>query len=114
MSDPQYTDPLNDPRRPRPRDPAELRRLDIRDDGGRSAMWAWIVGIVAVIVVTMLVYDYNRPISTTAGTPFSSSSPTTTGAAPPPPAKVNPPAAPANPAPANPAPPTPSPADTPH
>jgi hypothetical protein len=113
MSDPQYTDPLNDPRRPRPRDPAELRRLDIQDDAGRGAMWAWIVGIIAVIVVAMLVYDYNRPISTTVSAPLSSSPPTTTGAAPPPPAKANPPALPANPAPANPMTTTPSPADTP-
>ena len=92
MSDPQYTDPLNDLRRPRPRDPAELRRLDVKDDAGRGAMWAWIVGIIAVIVVAMLAYDYNRPSSTTASTPPSSSSTTTTGAAPPPPAKINPPA----------------------
>jgi hypothetical protein len=115
MSDPQYTDPSNDPRRPPPRDPAELRRLDMQDDAGRGAMWAWIVGIIAVIVVAMLVYDYNRPISTTASTP-PTSSPSTTGAAPPAPARVNPPAAapggaPATPAPANPA--MPPPPDTP-
>jgi hypothetical protein len=111
MSDPQYTDPLNDPRRPRPRDPAELRGLDVQDDAGRGAMWAWIVGIIAVIVVAMLVYDYNLPSSTTASTPPTSSSSTTTGAAPPSPAKVSPPAL--IPVPANPAPATPSPADTP-
>jgi hypothetical protein len=104
MSDPQYTDPSNDPRRPHPRDPAELRRLDMQDDAGRGTMWAWIVGIIAIIVVAMLVYDYNRPSSTTASTPPSSSPSTTTGAAPPPPARLNPP---------NPAPATPSPADTP-
>jgi hypothetical protein len=42
-------------------------------------MWPWIVGIIAVIVVVMLVYGYERPIPTTASTPPSSSSPTTTG-----------------------------------
>jgi hypothetical protein len=108
MSDPRYTDPLNDPRRPGPRDPADPtapRRLELNDDVGRGTMWAWIVGIIAVIVVAMLVYDYNRPISTTAGNPPTSGSPTTTGAAPssptttdaaPTPAqKANPPTAPA-------------------
>jgi len=89
MSDPRYTDPLNDPRRPHPPDPVELRPLDVEEDTGRASMWAWIVGIIAVIVVAMLVYDYNRPISTTAASPPLSSS-TTTGAAPAPP-RVNPP-----------------------
>jgi hypothetical protein len=82
MSDPRYTDPLNDPRRLDPHDPASPRRLELEDDSGRGSMWAWIVGIIAVIVVAMLVYDYNRPISTTASNPPTSSSPTTTGAAP--------------------------------
>jgi hypothetical protein len=108
MSDPRYTDPLNDPRRPGVRDPADLatpRRLELEEDSGRGTMWAWIVGIIAVIVVAMLAYDYNRPISSTAGNPPTSSSSTTTGAAPAP--------APSAPAPAIPAPATPAPGDTP-
>jgi hypothetical protein len=117
MSDPRYTDPLNDPRRPGPRDPADLtapRHLELKDDVGRGSVWAWIVGIIAVIVVAMLVYDYNRPISTTAGNPPTSSSPTTTGAAPSSPTttgaaptlapKANPPASTTAPAPAMPVP----------
>jgi hypothetical protein len=106
MSDPRYTDPLNDPRRPGVRDPADSaapRRQELEDDGGRGTMWAWIVGIVAVIVVAMLAYDYNKPVSSTADNPPTSSSSTTTGAAP----------APVTPAPAAPTPATPAPADTP-
>jgi hypothetical protein len=107
MSDPRYTD-LNDPRRPGARDPADStapRRLELEEDGGRGIMWAWIVGIIAVIVVAMLAYDYNKPISSTADNPPTSSSPITTGAAPAP--------APRAPAPAIPAPATPAPGDTP-
>jgi hypothetical protein len=92
MSDPRYTDPANDPRRTGPRDPLNTgpSHYDVKDDAGRGGMWAWIVGIVAVIVIAMLVYDYNRPISTAASPPANP--PTTTGAAPPPPPP--PPAAP--------------------
>jgi hypothetical protein len=107
MSDPRYTDPLNDPRRAGPRDPADPtapRHLELKDDVGRGAMWAWIVGIIAVIVVAMLVYDYNRPISTTAGNPPTSGSPTTTGAAPTLAPKANPPASTSAPAPVMPLP----------
>jgi hypothetical protein len=91
MSDPRYTDPANDPRRPDPRFPLNSgpSRYDVQDDAGRGGMWAWIIGIIAVIVIAMLVYDYNRPISTAASP--SANPPTTTGAAPPPPP---PPAAP--------------------
>jgi hypothetical protein len=128
MSDPRYTDPLNDPRRPGPRDPADPaapQHLDLENDGGRGTMWAWIVGLIAVIVVAMLVYDYNRPRSTTASNPPILNSPATTGAAPPLVAKPNPPAStpipapatpatPATPAPAMPVPATPEPGGTPH
>ena len=118
MSDPRYTDPLNDPRRPGERDPADpaaRRRLELEDDSGRGTMWAWIVGIIAIIVVAMLVYDYNKPISSTASNPPATSSPSTTGAAPPAPPRpaAAPTPAPANPAPTTPAPPTPSPGDSP-
>jgi hypothetical protein len=116
MSDPRYTDPLNDPRRPGERDPvdpAARRRLELEEDSGRGTMWAWIVGIIAIIVVAMLVYDYNKPSSSTASNPPATSSPSTTGAAPPAPPRTNPPAAVPTPAPATPAPPTPSPGDTP-
>jgi hypothetical protein len=104
MSDPRYTDPLNDPRRLDPHDPASPRRLELEDDSGRGTMWAWIVGIIAVIGVAMLLYDYNRPISTTAGNPPTSSSLTTTGAAPTLAPKANPPASTPAPAPVMPVP----------
>jgi hypothetical protein len=97
MSDPRPTDPMNDPHRPGlldPADPATPQRLDLEDDGDRGTMWAWIVGMVAVIVVAMLLYDYNRPISNTASNPAASSS-STTGAAPPSAPRATPPAAPA-------------------
>jgi hypothetical protein len=106
MSDPRYTDPVNDPRPSgsrEPADPAAPRRLDLEDDGERGTMWAWIVGIIAVIVVAMLVYDYNRPISNTASNP-PSSIPSTTGAAPAPAPKAVPPQSTPSPAPATPAP----------
>jgi hypothetical protein len=117
MSDPRYTDPLNDPRRSAARDPADLatpRRLELEEDGGRGIMWAWIVGIIAVIVVAMLAYDYNRPISSTAGNPPTSSSSTTTGAAPAPATLTPVTPTPATPIPAPATPPaTPAPGDTP-
>ena len=83
MSDPRYTDP-NDPRRAIPRDPVGPgpSRYNVNDDANRGGMWAWIVGIIAVIVIAMLVYDYNRPISTAINPPVNP--PSTTGAAPPP------------------------------
>jgi hypothetical protein len=116
MSDPRYTDP-NDPRRPGyrdPADPAAQRRLDLEDDSSRGTMWAWIVGVIAVIVIAMLVYDYNRPLSTSAGNGPAANPPTTTGAAPPSAPKMPPQSAP-SPAPSAPAPATPAPApsDTP-
>jgi hypothetical protein len=82
MSDPRYTDPVNDPRHTSPRDPAGPgpSRYNVDDDANRGGMWAWIVGIIAVIVIAMLVYDYSRPIST-ANSP-SVNAPTTTGSAP--------------------------------
>jgi hypothetical protein len=117
MSDPRYTDPVNDPRRPGAGEPAGPR-YDLQDDGGRGTMWAWIIGIVAIIVVAMVVYDYNRPISTVANPP-SANSPSTTGAAPPPVPKAvpsSPGPGPATPVPAAPAPVMPAPVspDTPH
>jgi len=118
MSDPRYTDPSNDPHRPGLHDPADLavpRRLDLEDDSSRGTMWAWIVGVIAVIVIAMLVYDYNRPLSTSAGDTPAANAPTTTGAAPPPAPKMVPPPSAPTPAPAVPAPasPAPAPSDTP-
>jgi hypothetical protein len=79
MSYPRHTGPLTD----RPLEPDELRRLNLElDSAGGTMMWPWMIGLLAAIIVAMLVYDYERPISTTASTPPSSSSPTTTGAAP--------------------------------
>jgi hypothetical protein len=101
MSDPRYTDPL-DPRRPSARRPLE-------DDSGSGTMWSWIIGIIAIIVVAMMVYGYNKPIST-AGNPPATNSSTTTGAAPAPAPGVNPPVSAPTPVPATPA---PAPADTP-
>jgi hypothetical protein len=102
MSYPGHTDPLTD----RPREPDELRRLNLELDSAGGAMWPWMIGLLAAIIVAMLVYDYERPILTTAGTLPSSSSPTTTGAAPATPAKVNPLAATPSAAPVTPAPAT--------
>jgi hypothetical protein len=104
MSDPRYTDPPNDPRRPAARRPLE-------DDSGRGTMWALIVGIVAFIVVAMMVYGY-KPIST-ASSPPATNSLTTTGAAPAPAPGINPPVAAPTPTPATPAPASPAPGDAP-
>jgi hypothetical protein len=94
-------DPLTDP----PRQPDELRRLDLEQNNSGAAMRPWIVAGIAAIVVVMLVYGYTAPISTTASAPPSRSSPTTTGAAPAAPPIVNPlsatPPAPAAPSPDN-------------
>jgi len=109
MSDPRYTDPANDPRRASPREP-EPSRYMVEDDASRGGMWAWIVGIIAVIVIAMVVYDYNRPMSTAGNAPVNPS--TTTGAAPP--ASLAPPApSPASPSPVLPSPAAPSPAPAP-
>jgi hypothetical protein len=82
MSDPRYTDPVNDPRRTSPRDPVGSgpSRHNVDGDANRGGMWAWIVGIIAVIVIAMLVYDYSRPISTANIPPVNP--PSTTGSAP--------------------------------
>ena len=69
-------DPLIDP------PPDDLRRLNRERDISGDAMRPWIVGGVAVIVATMLVYGYTGQISKTASAPPSPRSSTTTGAAP--------------------------------
>jgi hypothetical protein len=110
MSDPHYTDPANDPRRTNSRDPAGPgpSRYTVEDDAGRGGMWAWIVGIIAVIVIAMVVYDFNRPMSTASNPPVNP--PSTTGAA----APASPaPLSPASPSPALPSPALPSPAPAP-
>jgi hypothetical protein len=99
MSYPRHTDPLMDS----PREPDELRRLNLELDSAGGTMWPWIIGILAAVIVVMLVYDYERPISTTASIPPSPGSPTTTGAAPATPVNplaATPSAAPVTPAPA--------------
>jgi hypothetical protein len=78
MSDPRYSDPVNRRDRREPMQPG-TQRYDTEDDA-RSGTWAWIVGIIAVIVIAMLVYDYNRPMSTATSPPANP--PTTTGSAP--------------------------------
>jgi hypothetical protein len=72
---------MNDPNRRDRRDSMQpgTQRYDVEDDS-RSGTWPWILGIIAAIVIAMLVYDYNRPIST-ASNP-SANPPTTTGSAP--------------------------------
>jgi hypothetical protein len=55
-------DPSTDP----PPQPDELRRLDLEQDNSGAAMRPWIVAGIAAIVVVMLVYGYNAPVSTTA------------------------------------------------
>jgi hypothetical protein len=105
MSDPRYIDPINDPRpRVPPRDPADPR-LDVPGEVRDGSMWSWIIGVIAVIVVAFLVYDYTRPATDTAANRPAVSAPSTTGAAPPPlAARPDPtPATPATPAPAAPA-----------
>ncbi len=72
--------------------PLSASRYNVEDDAGRGGTWAWIVGIIAVIVIAMVVYDYNRPMSTATNPPANP--PSTTGAAP------SPPPAPPAPAPA--------------
>ena len=79
-------DPLTDP----PRQPDELRRLNLAQDRRSDAMRPWIVGTIAGLIVVMLVYGYTRPISMTASAPPSPASSTTTGAAPTPFPKPNP------------------------
>jgi hypothetical protein len=80
MSDPRYSDPVNDPNRRDRRDSMQpgTSRYNVEDEASRSGMWTWIVGIIAVIVIAMLVYDYNRPMSTATN---PSVTPTTTGSA---------------------------------
>jgi len=104
MSVPEHTDPLTD----RPREPDELRRLNLEQDSRSGSMWPWIVGIIAAIFVVSLLYGYKGSISNTASAPPSSSSSTTTGSAQPAPPQVNPLAATPTPVPAIP------PTDTPH
>jgi hypothetical protein len=100
---PRHTDSSTD----RPREPDELRRLNLElDSAGGTMIWPWMIGLLAAIIVAMLVYNYERPTLTTASTPPSSSSPTTSGAAPATPAKVNPLAATPSAAPVSPAPAT--------
>jgi hypothetical protein len=94
MSIPEHTDPLTD----RPREPDELRRLNLEQDSHRGSMWPWIVGIISMIFVVTLMYGYKGPIPNTAGTKPSPSSPTTTGAGPAPIPSVNPLAATPTPA----------------
>jgi cell division protein FtsN len=79
-------DPLTDP----PRQPDELRRLNLAQDSGGAAMRPWIVAAIAGIVVAMLLYGYTKSTSTTASAPPSSSSSTTTAVAPAPFPKANP------------------------
>ena len=79
-------DPLTDP----PRQPDELRRLNLAQDRRSDAMRPWIVGTIAGLIVVMLVYGYTRPISTTASAPPSPRSSTTSGVAPAPFPKANP------------------------
>ncbi len=79
MSDPRYSDPVNDPVRRDRRDPLQpgTPRYDVAGRRPAAGMWAWIVGIIAVIVLAMVVYDYNRPISTATNPPVNP--PSTTG-----------------------------------
>jgi hypothetical protein len=81
MSDPRYSDPVNDPNRRDRREPMQpgTQRYNT-EDAARSGTWAWSVGIIAEIVIAMLVYDYNRPMST--ATNPATNPPTTTGSAP--------------------------------
>jgi hypothetical protein len=94
--------PVDPPTNP-PRQPDELRRLNLEQDISADAMRPWIIGAIAAIIVAMLVYDFTRPVSMTASAPPSRSSSTTTGGAQAPPT-VNPLAATPTPAPSRQAP----------
>jgi hypothetical protein len=74
MSSPRPTDLLTD----RVREPDELRRLNLELDSAGTTMWPWMIGLLAAIIVAMLVYDYERPILTTAATPAKVNPPTAT------------------------------------
>ncbi|MBV9081723.1 MAG: hypothetical protein JOZ62_03540, partial [Acidobacteriaceae bacterium] len=51
MSDPRFTDPASDPLRTGPRDPIATGPSRYNADyGANRGMWAWIVGIIAVII----------------------------------------------------------------
>jgi hypothetical protein len=80
MSDPRYSNVMNDAHRLGPRDPAELRHLNF-EDRGHDSIWAWIASIVAAIVVLTLAYDYNGLISTKARNPAASNGSSNTGLA---------------------------------
>jgi hypothetical protein len=67
MSFSKHITPLND----HPREPNELRRLNLELDKS-GVMWPWIAGIIAVIVVMTLVYGYTRKIWAIASSPISS------------------------------------------
>jgi hypothetical protein len=73
MSFPKHITPLTD----NPREPIELRRLNLEQDKS-DAMWPWVAGIIAVIVVVTLVYGYTRKIWAIASSPISSNSSTPT------------------------------------
>jgi hypothetical protein len=47
MSSPRRTDPLMD----RLREPDELRRLNLELDSAGGAMWPWMIGLLAAIIV---------------------------------------------------------------
>jgi hypothetical protein len=64
---PEHTDPLTGP----PRTPDELRRLNLEQDRAGGAMWLWIVGVAAVILVVVLIYGYKVSTSNTVGPPPS-------------------------------------------
>jgi hypothetical protein len=73
MSFPKHMGPLTY----HPREPNELRRLNLEQDKG-GAMGPWFAGIIAVIVVVTLVYGYTRKIWAIASSPISSNSSTPT------------------------------------
>jgi hypothetical protein len=73
MSFPKHMDPLTN----HPWQPNELRRLNLELDKN-GALWPWVAGLIAVIVVATLVYGYTRKIWALASTQLSSSSSTPT------------------------------------
>ena len=89
MSDPRYSNVRNDARPLGPRDPAELRHLNL-EDGGHDSIWAWIASIIAAIVVLTLAYDCNGLISTKARNPAALNASSNTGLALAPVQKTNP------------------------
>jgi len=81
MSDPRYRDPINNPPRPG-HEPAPRAIVEL--EKSNNAMWGWIAGAVAVLLVLVFVFAGGSDNSRTATDSTPASPPAaTTGSAPP-------------------------------